>query len=144
MIRTLICVLIAGVMLAGCTAQPGQTLPAGVSEESAQPAAEEKAPYVKISAEEAKKIMDEQSAVIVDVRTQEEYDEGHIEDAVLIPVDTIAKDAEKVLTDESAVILVYCRSGNRSKTASEALINLGYRNVYDFGGIIDWPYEIVK
>lgn len=130
MIRTMICVLIACVMLAGCTAQPVQT--------------EEKAPYVKISAEEAKKIMDEQPAVIVDVRTQGEYDEGHIEDAVLMPVDTILNDAEKVLTDKSAVILVYCRSGNRSKTASEALINQGYRNVYDFGGIIDWPYEVVK
>lgn len=130
MIRTMICVLIACIMLAGCTAQPVQT--------------EEKAPYVKISAEEAKKIMDEQPAVVVDVRTQEEYDEGHIEDSVLMPVDTIANDAEKVLTDKSAVILVYCRSGNRSKTASEALINLGYRNVYDFGGIIDWPYEVVK
>ncbi len=144
MIRTMICVLIAGIMMAGCTAQPGQTPPSGVPEEPVQPAAEEKAPYVKITAEEAKKIMDEQPAVVVDVRTQEEYEEGHIKDAVLIPVDTIEKEAGKVLTDKSAVILVYCRSGNRSKTASEALINLGYLNVYDFGGIIDWPYEVVK
>lgn len=98
--------------------------------------------YHKISAKEAKEMMDTQEVIIVDVRTQEEYDEGFIENAILIPNETI-NEAPTELPDKDAVILVYCRSGNRSRQAANKLVDLGYTNIYDFGGIIDWPYEIV-
>lgn len=103
-----------------------------------------KSAYTKISADEAQKIMDENDAVIIlDVRTEDEYAEGHIEGAILIPDTEIASEAETTLTDKSATILVYCRSGRRSALASEELVELGYTNIYDFGGIIDWKYEVV-
>lgn len=96
-----------------------------------------------MSAEEAKNLMDsEENYVILDVRTQEEYDQGHIPGALLIPHDAIAKQAQDILTDKNQLILVYCRSGNRSKQASASLVELGYTNVVEFGGINDWPYEI--
>lgn len=104
----------------------------------------EPASYLKISQEVAKKIMDTQEAIVLDVRTIEEFKEGHIENAVLLPVDQIENDADKVLSNKNASILVYCRSGNRSKSASLKLIELGYKNVYDFGGIGSWEYEIAK
>ena len=100
------------------------------------------AEYVNITAEEAKQIMDsEKGCIILDVRTQEEYDQGHIPGAILIPDTEIEAQAEKVLTDKDQLILVYCRSGRRSKLAAEALVELGYTNIKEFGGIIDWPYE---
>ena len=99
--------------------------------------------YVNITAEEAKQIMDsEESYIILDVRTQEEYDEGHIPGAVVISHEEITEKAEDVLTDKDQLILVYCRSGRRSKIAAEALVELGYTNIKEFGGIIDWPYEV--
>ncbi len=101
--------------------------------------------YEQITAKEAKEIMDtEQDYIIIDARTEEEFAEGHIENAILIPEYEIASRAENELPDKAALILVYCRSGRRSKIASEALIKLGYTNVKEFGGIISWPYEIVK
>ncbi|AVM70409.1 rhodanese-like domain-containing protein [Lachnospiraceae bacterium oral taxon 500] len=102
------------------------------------------AEYHKISAEEAKKMMDEQDVVIVDVRTAAEYAEGHIADAVLVPNETIGDEAPAELPNKDAVLLIYCRSGNRSRTAANKLLKLGYQNIYDFGGINTWPYEIVK
>lgn len=97
--------------------------------------------YTKITPEEAKKIMDnEDNIIILDVRTQEEFDSGHIEGAILLPYDQISEKASEILPDKDQTILVYCRSGNRSKTASETLISMEYTKVYDFGGIIDWPY----
>ena len=99
--------------------------------------------YVNITAEEAKQIMDsEKGYIILDVRTQEEYDQGHIPGAIVISHEEIAEKAEKVLTDKDQLILVYCRSGRRSKIAAEALVELGYTNIKEFGGIIDWPYEV--
>ena len=99
--------------------------------------------YVNITAEEAKQIMDtEEGYVILDVRTQEEYDQGHIPGAIVISHEEIAEKADKVLTDKDQLILVYCRSGRRSKIAAEALVELGYTNIKEFGGIIDWPYEV--
>ena len=99
--------------------------------------------YVNITAEEAKQIMDsEEGYIILDVRTQEEYDQGHIPGAIVISHEEIAEKAEKVLTDKNQMILVYCRSGRRSKIAAEALVELGYTNIKEFGGIIDWPYEV--
>ena len=102
----------------------------------------QEAVYVNITAAEAKEIMDTQEGyVILDARTQEEYDEGHIPGAILIPYDEILEKAEDVLTDKNQLILVYCRSGRRSKLAAEDLVKLGYTNIKEFGGIIDWPYE---
>ena len=99
--------------------------------------------YVNITAEEAKQIMDsEEGYIILDVRTQEEYNQGHIPGAIMISHEEIAEKAEGVLTDKNQLILVYCRSGRRSKIAAEALVELGYTNIKEFGGIIDWPYEV--
>ena len=78
----------------------------------------------------------------MDTRTQEEYDESHIPGAIVIPYDQILEKAESVLTDKNQLILVYCRSGRRSKIAAEALVELGYTNIKEFGGILDWPYEV--
>ena len=101
--------------------------------------------YTKITPEEAKAIIDsEEGILIVDVRTEEEYKEGYIEGAILLPVDQIEALAENELPDLDQKILLYCRSGNRSGTAARTLVDMGYTNVLDFGGIIDWPYEIVK
>ena len=99
--------------------------------------------YQQITQEAAKEMMDTQEVLILDVREQHEYDSGHIPGAVLLPVGTIAEDtAAAVIDDLDTVVLVYCRSGNRSKTASQALADLGYTNVYEFGGINDWPYGV--
>ena len=99
--------------------------------------------YQQITQEAAKEKMDTQKVVILDVREQHEYDSGHIPGSVLLPVGTITEDtAAAVIDDLDTVVLVYCRSGNRSKTASQALADLGYTNVYEFGGINDWPYEV--
>lgn len=100
--------------------------------------------YHKITAKEAKKIMDQDSsAIILDVRTKDEFNTGHIEGALLIPDTDIVEKAEETLTDKAATILVYCRSGRRSALAAADLVELGYSNVYDFGGIIDWEYDVV-
>ena len=101
--------------------------------------------YVNITAEEAKEIMDtEEGYVILDVREQDEYDAGHISGAILIPYTQIEAKANEMLPDKDQLILVYCRSGCRSKIAAEALAELGYTNIKEFGGIIDWPYEVEK
>ena len=97
-----------------------------------------------ISPVEAKKIMNENSdVVIVDVREEEEMAEGYIEGAVLIPLGTFESDVENIIPDKDKTILVYCRSGRRSAIACDIMDSLGYKNVYDFGGIIDWPFERV-
>ena len=104
-----------------------------------------KGSYEQITPQQAKEIIDtEQDYIIIDARTKEEFAEGHIENAILIPEYEIANRAEKELPDKEQLILVYCRSGRRSKIASEELVKLGYTNVKEFGGIIDWPYDIVK
>ena len=102
--------------------------------------------YTQITQEEAKTMMEEEtSLVILDVREESEYQEGHIPGAVLLPVGEIDKESAKdTIGDKDTTVLVYCRSGNRSKTASEALSKLGYTQVYEFGGIKDWPYEVEK
>ncbi len=99
---------------------------------------------LKITADRAKEIMDgNQEAIILDVRMEEEYYSGHIKGALLIPVDDIKTRAKELLTDKAATILVYCRSGRRSALAAAELQDLGYQTIYDFGGILDWPYEII-
>ena len=104
----------------------------------------DKAAYHKISAEEAYEMMVSQEVVVVDVRTREEYDGGHIKNAVLVPNESIGSEMPETLPDKDATLLIYCRSGRRSKDAAEKLLSLGYQRVYDFGGVIDWPYELVK
>lgn len=101
--------------------------------------------YQQVDTEAAKELMDtEDDYVILDARTQTEYDEGHIPGAILIPHDTVATAAENALPGKDQLILVYRRSGNRSKEASQALVDLGYTNVVEFGGINSWPYEVEK
>lgn len=105
----------------------------------------EKQMYEIISPKKAKEIMDtKKDIVILDVREQEEYDDGHIKGAILIPYTEIETVAEKTIPDKSKEILVYCRSGRRSKIASQSLVKIGYTNVKEFGGIIDWPYDVEK
>ena len=105
----------------------------------------EKAMYEQITPQEAKKIMDSGEAyIILDVREQDEFDEGHIPGARLLPYTEIENKAQEILVDKDAQILVYCRSGRRSKIAAESLAKLGYTNVKEFGGIIDWHYEVEK
>ena len=130
-LRGLIIMLLISLSLFGMTACDGENGKAST--------------YEQITAEQAKSIMDtEKDYVIIDARTEEEFAEGHIENAILIPEYEIANRAEKELPDKEQLILVYCRSGRRSKIASEELVKLGYTNVKEFGGIIDWPYKIVK
>ena len=101
--------------------------------------------YLNITAEEAKQIMDsEEGYSILDVREQDEYDAGHIPGAILIPYTQIEEKVDEMLPDKDQLILVYCRSGRRSKIAAEALAALGYTNIKEFGGIIDWPYEVTE
>ena len=105
--------------------------------------AEEKMAYRQISQEEAKSMMTRDDGyIIVDVRRQDEYDSGHIPGAILIPNESIGTEQPEQLPDKDQIILVYCRSGRRSKEAAQKLANMGYTNVYEFGGIIDWTGEI--
>jgi len=103
-----------------------------------------KAEYKKITSDEAKKMMETQKAIVVDVRTLEEYNEGHIPNAISVPLETIENEAEAKLKNKDDLILVYCRSGRRSREAALKLIEKGYTNVIDFGGIKDWNGEVVK
>ena len=118
--------LMALLLLAGCGAQ---------SEEST---------YRQVNAEEADSMMEEESGyIILDVRTAQEYSEKHIPGAINIPNETIGTEDIPELPDKEQLILVYCRSGNRSKQASEKLVKLGYTNIVEFGGINDWTGETV-
>ncbi|MBP1554417.1 MAG: rhodanese-like domain-containing protein [Oscillospiraceae bacterium] len=99
--------------------------------------------YKSISQQEAKQMMDSGNVLVLDVREQDEYSTGHIGGAVLLPVGTINADtASKVIPSKDTTVLVYCRSGNRSKKASAALAKLGYTNIYEIGGITTWPYGV--
>lgn len=101
--------------------------------------------YKKITPEQAREEMEnEKGLILLDVRTQKEYQEGHLTDSILIPLDSIEQNIEEKITNKNQTILVYCRSGSRSKQAAMLLINKGYTKVIDIGGIIDWPYEIIK
>lgn len=103
-----------------------------------------KAEYKKVNAKEAKVMIDSGNVTIVDVRTLPEFQEGHIKNAILLTDNDIAESAERLLADKDAEILVYCRSGQRSEAAAKELIKMGYTNIYDFGGIVDWPYNTEK
>ena len=113
---------------------------------SREEGAENTASYQQITAEEAKSMMEEQpDAMVLDVREQDEYHAGHIPGAVLLPIGTINEETgASAIPEKATVVLVYCRSGNRSKTASQALADLGYTQIYEFGGIKNWPYEVER
>ena len=101
--------------------------------------------YKQISQQEAMEMMKRDDGhIIVDVRRQEEFDEGHIPGAILIPNESIVSERPKELKDLNQIILIYCRSGRRSKEASEKLSAMGYKNIYEFGGIITWPGETTR
>ena len=98
--------------------------------------------YKNMTMEQAKTELDkDKSIILIDVRTLEEYNTGHITGSLSIPVETIMINNNKLPSDKNAKIFIYCQSGNRSKKASEKMVNLGYENVYNIGGIIDWKYE---
>ena len=147
--KMLLPLLLCLLVLTGCGAQKkpieSSLPPSGQAQENQGESTMESKSYKQITPKEAKTMMDEQADyILLDVRSQAEFDEGHIEGAIVIPDNEIKDRAESELTDKEAAILVYCRSGRRSKQAAQALADLGYTNVYEFGGIIDWPYEIVK
>ena len=99
--------------------------------------------YMKINAEKAREMMNElEEFVLLDARSEEEFSEGHIPGAIVIPHEEISERAENEILEKDVPIFVYCRSGRRSKIAAEELVSLGYSEIYEFGGIIDWPYEI--
>ena len=101
------------------------------------------AEYTQISQEKAQEMMKSEDVIVVDVRTQEEYAQGHIPGAICVPNESIVDAQPEELPDLEQTILVYCRSGRRSKEASQKLADMGYTNVYEFGGIIDWNGEVV-
>ena len=143
MVQKILAVLMLAVILTACVTETAENNSISVSE-SAETTEDAVLTYEQISAEDAKKLMDTASDyIIVDARTTEEFAEGHIPNAILIPEYEIADRAPDELTDKDRLILVYCRSGRRSKIASQALVELGYTNVKEFGGIIDWPYDVV-
>ena len=134
--RLLIPALAALLLLTGCAHAPA---PQQAAEEKAEPS------WVQIDQETAKRMMEaDDGHVIVDVRRQDEYDAGHIPGAILIPNESIVDERPSELPDLEQVILIYCRSGNRSKQAAQKLADMGYLNIYEFGGITTWTGEIVK
>lgn len=123
----------AALLLSACTRSHKGTAAAAPEESGSA--------YHKITAEEAKEMMDSGDVTVVDVRRAEEYEQAHIPGAVLVPNESIGEEQPEELPDKDAAILVHCRTGVRSKQASDKLVKMGYTNIYDFGGIVDWPYE---
>ena len=127
-------VLLAAVLLipAGCSPRPVE---AGTLDRG----------YTRISQEEVRKMMElEDGHVILDVRRQDEYDAGHIPGAILIPNESIGTEQPEELPEPNQIILIYCRSGNRSKQAAQKLFDMGYTNIYEFGGINEWTGDVTK
>ena len=123
--------LMMALLLTGCTSPAQKPVP-------------EANTYRQITMQEAVEMMEkEENYIILDVRTHEEFAAGHIPGAIVIPNETIGTDDIPQLPDKDQLIMVYCRSGNRSKQASDKLVKLGYTNIIEFGGIIDWPGEVV-
>ena len=141
-LAALLVVLGVSVLLSGCGSADSNTMqpPAAKAQES-----KVTAEYHKITQEQAKERMTKNPKVIIlDVRTPQEYKDGHIDKAINVPNEDINTTPPKELPDKNAEILVYCRSGHRSKQASDKLVKMGYTNIYDFGGINTWTYGTVK
>ena len=142
--KGLILIMLCFTLLTSC-ADTGNEETTTVEISATEAVTEEKTGYIQITGKEAKAIMDTQTDyIILDTREQYEFDEGHIPGAIVIPYTSISERAEKELPDKNQLILVYCRSGRRSKIAAQTLADMGYTNVKEFGGIIDWEYETVK
>ena len=134
----------ASLCLLMCACGNGTSSSEGVLSEVPTATFSETATYQQITQEKAKEMMQaDDGHIIVDVRRQDEYDSGHIPGAILIPNESIGTEQPKELPDLDQVILIYCRSGRRSKEASQKLADMGYTHIYEFGGIIDWTGEIV-
>lgn len=127
------------------TTNPPQIIALSITLQRVSTTENTRAEYRKISPEQAQEILKEnQNAILVDVRTQPEYEEQRIPQSILIPNEEISTLAPKLLADKNATILVYCRTGVRSQQAALKLVELGYTNVYDIGGIVNWPYQTVS
>ena len=125
-IVSIIAALVFLIAISGCSSQEGSV-------------------YMNIGPEKAKEMMENlESFVLLDVRSEEEFSEGHIPGAIVIPHEEISERAENEIPEKDVPVFVYCRSGRRSKIAAEELVKLGYSEIYEFGGIGDWPYEIGK
>ena len=141
----LLAVLLGAAVFSACSTKPQQDIsespPEIVQPESISP--EEIVQPESISPEEAyKRLESEEDIILLDVRSQGEYEEQHIPGSISIPVNELEKRAEAELTDKNADIIVYCASGKRSTSAANILAGLGYSKVYNMGGIMDWPYEV--
>ena len=140
--RYYILLFLLGVMLTGCAANPASQI---VPQDELPVTSASMAEYRKITAEQAMERMNEAAPwILLDVRTEEEFNEEHIEGAILIPDHEISSRIESEIPDKDIIIFVYCRSGRRSANAAYEMVNMGYTNVYDFGGIIDWPYDVMQ
>lgn len=141
--RLILTFIIPGILLAGC-GTAASTVSNGESVAGTIPQDQAVNSYKQISQAEAMEMMNNESGyIILDVRTESEFAGGHIPGAVCIPNETIDESVMEKLPDKEQIILIYCRSGNRSKQASEKLADMGYVNVYEFGGINTWTGDIV-
>lgn len=132
--KLLTLLLLSTLLLSACSNAPGQIMDGDGMVNS----------FSQISQEQAKLMMEEDDGhLIVDVRTREEYDQGHIPGAVCVPNESIGEEMPEALPDKQQILLLYCRSGRRSKEAAQKLFDLGYANVYEFGGILDWDGDVV-
>ena len=141
----LVAILLFCMIFAACGQAKDDSQTTGDKNQSNAEGSTQEVTYEQISLEEAKQLMkDEEGYIILDVRTKEEFAEGHIPGAICVPNETISGEMPEELPEKGQLILVYCRSGNRSKQASKKLAELGYTNIKEFGGIIDWDGEIEK
>lgn len=137
-------IIVLVVALAACAPLAHRSAsPAVSAQQSAVPQGTEAAEARLITPQDAKARLEQESGiVVVDVRTQEEYDQGHLRASVLVPLDDLAALAPQKLPDKDAVLFIYCRSGRRSALAAQQLVSMGYTQVFDLGGIQSWPYEV--
>lgn len=143
--KRLFSIILISLILTSCSAEKTEESTSATTESTSTTETSTEVTYVQITQEKAVEMMEtETDYIILDVRRQDEFDEGHIPGAILVPNESIGEDEIPELPDKDQLILVYCRSGRRSKEASQKLAELGYTNVYEFGGIIDWDGEIVK
>ena len=149
--KIITCLLLAMLLISGCGNQSDNIADENIrdiqlEEKTITDNEETKMGYIMIPQDSAYQLMNDDSldVVVVDVRTDEEFDEGHIPGAICIPNEVIEDEAEMILDDKDQTILVYCRSGRRSKEAAAKLVDLGYTDIREFGGIIDWQYDIVE